>query len=339
MKEILSKHRQDAAIALLIYLLSLGLGLVAMTILGYPHFLALIISATGVGVVIPVIREMGHGETRFGKMILLASLISEFATLLIVVVFEVIHTHGISARLLNVVYVGIFFYVTLTVLRAVIWWFPEKFQILFEEHDPSETGMRFSLFLVAMFVGVSMMLGLEHIVGSFLAGITLGALFPSRQVLDSKFLGIGFGFFIPIFFIFVGLRFELPNLTDWAVLKPFLILLVASYIVRALASSCLLFVGFGPRETVAGGLLVAAQLSLNIVAGTIALNAGIIDQGLYDSVIMLALVTSFLFPTIAKWILSRRSEDGRPGSKIVDDGIDLDTIAQWSPYEESAHDH
>ena len=336
-REILSRSRRDAVVALVIYVLSIGLALIAMVLLDFPIFLALIVSATGVGVVIPVLREVGHGSSRFGRLILLSSLISEFVTLLIVVVFKVVHKSGLSIELLSVVVVGVFFYIALTLLRAMIWWFPERFRILFEAHDPSETGMRFSLFLLALFVGVAVAVGLEHIVGAFLAGITLGALFPNRQVLDTKFLAMGFGFLIPMFFIQVGLRFNIPDLTDWAILQPFLILLVVSYVVRGLASSTLLFVGFSPRETVAGGLLVAAQLSLNIVAGTIALKEGIITQELYDSIILLAVVTSFLFPTMAKYLLLSSPVPGGDSESQADDD-DLERFAVWSPYEESAHE-
>ena len=335
-REILARSRRDAVVALVIYVLSLGLALLGMLVLDFPLFLALIISATGVGVVIPVLREVGHGSSRFGRLILLSSLISEFVTLLIVVVFKVVHKSGVSIELLSVVVVGLFFYVALTVLRALIWWFPERFRVLFDPNDPSETGMRFSLFLLAMFVGVAVAVGLEHIVGAFLAGITLAALFPNRQVLDTKFLAMGFGFLIPIFFIQVGLRFNIPDLTDWAILQPFLILLVVSYAVRALASSTLLFVGFSPRQTVAGGLLVTAQLSLNIVAGSIALNEGIINQELFDSIILLAVVTSFLFPTLAKWLLVHSPVPPESQQQVDDD--DLEQFAVWSPFEESAHE-
>ena len=317
-RKILGRRKLDAFIALTIYALSFVLAVLAMQALGMSPFLGLIISATGVGVVIPVLRELGAGETRFGRLILLASLISEFITLLVVVVFDVFVTHGFSLRLLPIFGVAFFLILVLEVLRSLIWWFPERFRVLFAEDDPAEMGMRFSLFLLALFVVVSALAGLEPVVGAFLAGITLAALFPDRRILDHKFLAMGFGFLIPIFFIHVGLRFELPDITSWPVLSAFLLLLLLSYAVRAVAALPLLFVGFSPRETVAGGMLIATQLSLNIVAGEIALRLGLIDEPLYFSVVLLAIVTSSVFPTAAKRVLEARPGAPRGGIPVLD---------------------
>ena len=129
---------------------------------------------------------------------------------------------------------------------------------------------------------------------------------------------MGFGFLIPIFFIHVGLRFELPDITSWPVLSAFLLLLLLSYAVRAVAALPLLFVGFSPRETVAGGMLIATQLSLNIVAGEIALRLGLIDEPLYFSVVLLAIVTSSVFPTAAKRVLEARPGAPRGGIPVLD---------------------
>ena len=158
--------------------------------------------------------------------------------------------------------------------------------------------MRGSLFLMLVFVAISAQLGTEVILGAFLAGVLL-ALFTRDEKssdLRAKLEAMGFGFFIPIFFVMVGARFDLSALTGSSaglILAPELI--VGAFAIKILAA--LPFRGLVSwRETLAGGFLISSRLSLIIAAAEIGQRLGLFPEAVYAALIAVALVTAVVGP-------------------------------------------
>lgn len=148
-------------------------------------------------------------------------------------------------------------------------------------------------------------LGVEVILGAFLAGAILsvgsrGQESPLREKLDA----IGYGFFIPIFFIMAGARFDLRALlvTPQALILV-AILILAAYLIKLVPA--VVFRGlFSWRETIAGGILLSSRLSLIIAAAAIALDLGMISTSTNSAVILVAIVTCTASPILFNRILS-----------------------------------
>jgi Trk K+ transport system NAD-binding subunit len=108
----------------------------------------------------------------------------------------------------------------------------------------------------------------------------------------------GYAFFIPIFFIMVGVRFDLAALLDsrqTLLLVP--LLLVLAYCIKLIAA--LVFrIRFSWRETLAGGTLLSARLSLIIAISAIGLALGSIDAATNSAIILVAVVTSTASPLL-----------------------------------------
>ena len=187
---------------------TLALAYIATQLTGLGVFMTLVLATTSVGLVVPTLRATRRIATPLGQDILVAALLADFLTLLAVTVVALFVEFGMSARLLALPAFAVIAGAAMYTLRRTAWWWPERFSRLFDEDDPDELGIRFSLALMLVFVGIAILLGIEPILGAFLAGTSFAAVFRNRDSLDRKLSGFAYGFLIPIFFINVGIRFE-----------------------------------------------------------------------------------------------------------------------------------
>jgi Trk K+ transport system NAD-binding subunit len=164
------------------------------------------------------------------------------------------------------------------------------------------------------FIVLAEWLGTEIILGAFLAGAIISVLAEREgSHLHLKMEAIGFGFFVPIFFIMVGVRFDLPALLSAPralLLVP--LLLVVAYAIKFLAALLYRF-NFSWRETLAAGALLSSRLSLIIAAAAIALELGIIDQAINSGIVLVAIVTCTLSPVLFNRLLPPREAPARRG--------------------------
>jgi Kef-type K+ transport system membrane component KefB len=149
-----------------------------------------------------------------------------------------------------------------------------------------------------VFVGLSLLLGVEAILGAFFAGAVFAMVFRHRGQLEKKLKGFSYGFLIPIFFIYVGVRFDLQTLMRPGVLLGALALIGVAVGLKILAAGLLVFQHFSPREALAAGTLLSARLSLVIAVAALGARLGLVDRELESQVILLAIVTATVAPTV-----------------------------------------
>jgi Kef-type K+ transport system membrane component KefB/Trk K+ transport system NAD-binding subunit len=259
----------------------------------------LILSTTSLGVVLPVLKEHGLSTGPFGQTVLLAALLADFVTMLLITVYVTLKAKGLTLEILFVVLLFAAALVAFRVGRAVLR--KSAADRAFDEivRVSSQTRLHASIALLLAFVILASLLGAEMILGAFLAGAVLSLLSGPRQSqLRENLDAIGFGFFIPVFFLMVGVKFDLPALLrsrrTW-VLAP--VLLAAAYLIKILPA-LLLKLRFTWKETFAGGLLLSSRLSLIIAASGIGLRLGVIDEPTNAAFILTAAVTATLSPVL-----------------------------------------
>ena len=208
-------------------------------------------------------------------------------------------------------------------LKRFAWWYPEKFERLFEPNDPDEMGIRTSLALMFVFVGLSHLLGVEAILGAFFAGAVFAMVFRHRGQLEQKLKGFSYGFLIPIFFIYVGVRFDVQALMRPGVLLGALALIGVAVGLKVLAASLLKLQHFSLREVLAAGTLLSARLSLVIAVAALGARLNLVDRELESQVILLAIVTATVSPTLFRALApklaspaSREAADPAPTGKL-----------------------
>ncbi|MGB7002705.1 MAG: cation:proton antiporter [Halobacteriota archaeon] len=279
-----------------VFIVTLGLSIFLTHQLGYGFYLALILSTTSVGLIVPTIRELGMLKSEFGQTILISAFIADFATMLLLTVYTIQFKNGITGEMFLIALVFILFFAVYYVGKLAIWHYPERLSAWFKSDQPSEMGVRAAFALLLVFVALSEIANVEAILGAFLAGVMFSILFRGGTVLEQKLFGIGYGFLIPIFFISVGMQFDLGALAGGGIyLVP--VLLVIAFVVK-LAPSLLFLVRYSVKDSISAGVLLSSRLSLIIAMAAVGLELGLIDTTMESATILLAIITCIICPTI-----------------------------------------
>lgn len=280
-------------------------------------FLTLLISAASLGIIVPALRSTNRSATSLGQVIIVTAVLAEFLSAAGIVVYGVFLRTGFSFELFGVPALFVIMFLALVLIRQAAWWYPERFERLFATSDPDELGIRATLALMFVFVGISVALGVEPILGAFLAGALFAFIFRHTGNLEERLTGFSYGFFIPIFFINVGLRFPLDELTDLSVLGRAAALIGIAIAVKLLPSLLLMARGFTLRESTAAGVLLAGQLSVIIALAEFGVQLGVIDKGLEAGAILLVGVTAIGSPIVFKLLAPPLEAAAAPAGEAV----------------------
>jgi len=266
-----------------------------------PWIMALILSTTSLGVVVPVLKQEGFTGDHYGQLMMACSLVADFASIFLISVYVLFHNQGLSAEILLILVLLAAF--TIVYRTATLFQKHLPASRFFEEISSatSQIKLRGSLALALFFIVLARTLGSENILGAFLAGVIVSMLARDEgSALREKLDAIGYGFFIPIFFVMVGVDFNLPALlSSRSALLLVPVLVATAYLVKVLPA--LLFrVAYSWRESLAAGTLLSARLSLIIAASAIGLKLGVISDAVNSAVILVALITCTFSPLLFK---------------------------------------
>jgi Kef-type K+ transport system membrane component KefB len=268
-------------------------------------YFALIMVTTSVGVILPVLKNKNELNSRFGQMVITAAAIADIFSIILFSFTAFTIKHGFQPELLLIIGLFLLFYILYRIGQKL------SRRTLFKKlsyqlsHAASQIQIRGSIVLILLFVVIAQFIGKEiMLLGAFLAGLLLSVFMnKSRSILLLKLDGMGYGFFIPVFFIMVGVHFDgaaLSNLKG----SPFLFLFALLFLLFAIKiiPGFLWHRIFGFRKAFAGGVLMASRLSLIIAASKIGLDFGIISPGINASFVLMAVVTCVLSPVLYNYI-------------------------------------
>lgn len=246
----------------------------------------------------PMMRETGMLKTELGQTIIISAFIADFTTMLLLTVHTLHLEKGITWEMYLIALVFILFVAVYYVGKLAIWHYPERLSKWFKSDQPSEIGVRASFALLLVFVVLAEVIGVEAILGAFLAGVILSLLFRGGTVLEQKLYGIGYGFLIPIFFINIGMQFDMGALSRGGIyLVP--ILLLIAFAVK-IVPSLLFLIRHSLKDSISVGVLLSSRLSLVIAVAAVGMELGLIDVTMGSAIILLAIITSISCPTIFK---------------------------------------
>ncbi|OFV67224.1 MAG: Cation/H+ exchanger [Candidatus Syntrophoarchaeum caldarius] len=297
---------KSVVIGISIFILTFATSIVMMDQIGYGIYPAIILSCSAVGLIASTLRETGMVRTEYGQMITITAFIADFAVILLVTAYTLDLRGEIAGKKVFIPLLFILFFGVYYLGRYLIWQFPERLSKLFKSDHPSEIGVRSAFALLLIFVVLSEALGAEAVLGAFLAGVMLSSLFGGGTVLEQKLYGIGYGFLIPIFFINVGIGFNLGALGagEGLYLIP---VLFAIAIIAKVIPSLILLKEYTLKESIAAGILLSSRLSMIIAVAAVGCELGLIDAKLESAIVILAMMTSIICPTIFKWMHQEKS--------------------------------
>ncbi len=303
-------------LALLGYLVTLalgtavGFGLDAAGWVGSPALVAVTLSATSLGLVVPVLKGAGRVEGALGQTTVAAASVADFAA---IVLLSLLFSTSESSTASRVLLLGMFAaLVGVTALAVSLVARSRRLDMTLTrlQDTTAEIRVRAAVVLLVAFVALAEKFGLESILGAFMAGAVVGIVDKnavSHPNFRLKLEAIGYGFVIPVFFVTSGLRLDLSGLMEnpGALLRvP--VFALALLLVRGLPA--LLFSRmFETRSVLAAGLLQATSLPFIVTATQIGVLTGLMSGVTAAAMVCAGLLSVIVFPVAALRLL-RTSE-------------------------------
>jgi Kef-type K+ transport system membrane component KefB len=290
-----------------------ALGLIAVASGADLRLIALALTSSSLGILVPVVRDSGDLNTDFGQLTVLAGTVGEFASLLLLTILFSADAKSTPEQILYVAIMGVAAAATGLGLYG-LWRTGRMGKILASLDDTaSQLRVRGAFVVLLIFAGLAHGFGVDSLLGAFVAGVVLrladGDDRPNIDVFKAKLDAIGFGFLIPVFFVVTGVHFNVDALFSHASaleLVPLLVLAIA--IVRG-GPALLYRSRLGNRPAVAVAFLQSATLTFPVVVAEIGLSLNLLSQATAAALVGAALLTVILFPAIAlslrPWTVSR----------------------------------
>ncbi len=304
-EKIKTTPRRDLALyfgmSLLVVIFSFG----TANYLRQPPIYALVYLTTAIGLLFPVLKESGlsHGDT--GQSLLIIGSIGEVVSLISLTLFILYFKFGFTFESLFHLGQIIAFIAIAAFLRRLFylaaWWFPRLSRSFFAKgDDPFEGGMRGTFVNLFIFVALASLMDLEHIVGAFLGGMLFGLIFKRRESIQRKIGSFAYGFLIPIFFIEVGLRFDIKDFIGIEVLILATVITLLVFLIRVFASLTLYFSSLTIFEMALVPLATSFPLTLLVAIATFGLEMKIIDKSSASAILLSAILTALIYPAMFK---------------------------------------
>ncbi|MCR6547014.1 cation:proton antiporter [Dehalobacterium formicoaceticum] len=298
-------YRTPLVLSSLLFLGTLMLGFCLVYVMGLfgvvsnKVIMTLILSTTSLGVVVPTLKEKKLLGTEYGQTILFSALVADFATMFLITLFVSWYSSNNSLHMLLISFIFFAFYIFYKIGHKIM-----KMKIIDELADgTSQIKVRIAFVLILAFISLAQILGVEMILGAFLAGVIVSSLNErGTSQIYNKLDAIGYGFFISIFFIRVGANFEVQTvLRNPKSIYLLPALLITAYLVKIVPSLILKLIfklNFSWRETLAGGALLSSRISLIIAASSIGVRLGLVSNEINGAVILLAIITCTISPLL-----------------------------------------
>ncbi|HDJ3261436.1 TPA: monovalent cation:proton antiporter family protein [Staphylococcus aureus] len=256
--------------------------------------MVIIISTISLGVVVPTLKEMNIMRTTIGQFILLVAVLADLVTMILLTVYGAINGQGGSTIWL----IGIL--VVFTAISYILGVQFKRMSFLQKLMDgTTQIGIRAVFALIILLVALAEGVGAENILGAFLAGVVVSLLNPDEEMLE-KLDSFGYGFFIPIFFIMVGVDLNIPSLIKEPKLLIIIPILIVAFIISKLIPVMFIRRWFDMKTTIASAFLLTSTLSLVIAAAKISERLNAISAETSGILILSAVITCVFVPIIFK---------------------------------------
>ena len=263
--------------------------------------IAIGLTTTALGTLLPILRDNRMLEGRFGAFIMAAGAVGEFLPIVAVAIF--LSGKGAFLGLLSLVLIGGVALLFTFVPRLAR---HQKIQgILSEgEHETSQTSLRWTMVLLFALLVIAANFGLDVVLGAFLAGVVLRRWAPGDvHLLEAKLDAVGYGFFIPVFFVASGMSLDLQSIIKSPV--RLVVFFVLFLVVRGLPALLFYRRDLPMRGRVQMMLLTATALPLLVALAQIGLESGTMLPENAAALVGAGVLSVMVFPAVA--VALRRS--------------------------------
>ena len=272
-----------------------------------------------------MIRELKLTQSRFGAAVLISTVITDIASIILLAVSVQIKKMEsavaitkktlsifdyVDASVFGSYFTILFLLIVLVYLALAVWIVSKLGKWMLKSFHPSEEVLVPIVLLVIMVtVLVGEFLGINMVVGAFIAGLALSRLVKHSKgdvPLLARFESIGYGLLIPFLFISIGMD---SNFRAFGRIEnlSIIILTVLGLVFSKVGSGwvAMRLSGFGNRQGLCAGLMTVPQLSATLAAAAVGKDLGMLDENFFNAIIILSIVTTIPIPTLVRLIIER----------------------------------
>ena len=287
---------------------------------------ASLFASHSVGIVFPVIRELKLTKTFFGAAILISTVITDISSIVLLAVsvqlkkleaadsamaavlpkslslFDYVDP-DLFGKWFTVFFLGVVLIYFLTVLLVI----PKLGGYIIRVLQGEDGIITAFIFIVVLTVLFGEFLGINLVVGAFLAGLALSRVIQSAGEIFRKFEGIGYGFLIPFLFISIGMQTNLRVIFNSPGNLTIILLTVVGLVGSKVFSGWLAmrFSGYGNAEGLCAGVMTVPQLSATLAAAAVGKSLGMLDENFFNAIVVLSIITTLPVPNIVRWLIER----------------------------------
>lgn len=308
---------------------------------------ASLFASHSVGIVFPVIRELNVVRTRFGVAVLASTVITDVLSLILLAVAVQMKRHASGGEVLGSIsvfdhvepavfghwFIPLFIFVIALYMVVAIWVAPVALHAVLRRiapHDDSRVTFFLLMLLVVVLAGE--LIGVNIIVGAFIAGIAfmrVPAFHEKGRILHRKVEGLGYGFVVPFLFLSIGMKSDLSVLAETRENFLITLLTVAGLVGSKVFSGWagLRLAGFTHKKSLCAGLMTVPQLSATLAAAAVAVELNLLTPVFFNAIVVLSIVTTLPVPVLVRLLIVK----GRIQFDSVDDrlktGISVEELA------------
>ncbi|PWL28620.1 cation:proton antiporter [uncultured Roseivirga sp.] len=291
-------------LAMGIYLGTLLLSLPALWLISQFHelnviYYALLFPTVGISITVPILKASGEIKRKFGQILLMQGSIANLLSILLISIYSGYVKNGLDIELLlfNLLFIAFLVFHAIGKKLNRVRTFQKVIYRL--EHAANQIKVRGAVALFFAFVVIASAVETEPILGAFFAGLLLSLFITKdRSALLFKLDGMGYGFFIPIFFISVGINLDVSSLYNIGESYGFILLLVAAFFITQTIPALSLVRLFGFKKAFAGGNLLSARLGETVAGAQIGLSLGVLTESENAALVTASIITCLLAPMI-----------------------------------------
>jgi Kef-type K+ transport system membrane component KefB len=307
--EMVKTGRAAVTAGLLGVVVPLGLGFGAAALFGYPPlealFLGIVLSATSVSISAQTLMELRVLRSREGLALLGAAVFDDILVILVLSIFLALGG-GEAAGGLGEVAMVLGRMAAYLVAAGVLGIFVVPRLLNWIHRLPISHGLvSFGIVLVLLFAwSAEVAGGVAAITGAFLVGLAM-ARSPLRQEVEHSFSALTYGFFVPLFFVSIGLQANAREVTGAALVFGLVLILVA--IVSKILGSGLgaWWGGLRRGEALRLGIGMVSRGEVGLIVASVGLGQGLIDDVVFAEIVLVVLATTLLTPLMLRWAYGR----------------------------------
>jgi Kef-type K+ transport system membrane component KefB len=290
-----------------LFIVVAGCSWYAASVLGQPLIYSLVYLMCSIGLLVPVLKDTGLLKQDAGQRFLVIGSMGELVSLAAITLFSLYCSSGISVdSLLSLTKLCSFFavyYLILKIFRLHIWWNPVQIETFLKTGGPSESAVRANFVNLFVFVSLATVFGMEPIVGAFLGGMLFAIVFSEREEIIEKMNAFGYGFLVPLFFIEVGLRFDILDFFSKDVIYKAVLISGVILMVRGAGALVFIFSRLPFSQIVLIPWALSFPLTLLIATAAIGLELRVIGDVEAIVIILSSLLTALAYPWAFKLLL------------------------------------